>query len=572
MTKFDKSKLPSRHTSIGPSSAPHRSYYYAMGMTKKQINQPFVGVVSTWNESAPCNITLRRQAQAVKKGVLDAEGTPREFTTITVTDGIAMGHQGMKASLASREAIADSIELSVRGHSYDSLVGLAGCDKALPGVMMAMLRLNIPSVFIYGGSILPGRYKGKDITVQDVFEAVGNFSGGTITENELEDIEKVACPSAGSCGGQFTANTMACVSEAVGLALPNSTMAPAPYESRDDYAYNAGKIVMECIKNKIRPRDIVTLDSLENAARAVAASGGSTNAALHLPAMANEAGIKFDLFDVADIFKSTPYIADLKPGGNYVAKDLYEAGGVPVLLKALAEGGHLNMNCLTVTGKTLKENLENIVFPNNQKVIRNINNPITKTGGVVGLKGNIAREGAIVKVAGMTRLVHKGPARVFDSEEAAYEAVQNKNYKEGDVIVIRYEGPKGGPGMREMLATTSAIYGQGMGDKVALITDGRFSGATRGFCIGHVGPEAAVGGDIALIHDGDEIFIDANNGILEVDVSEEELISRKKQWKPKKHDYQSGDLWKYSQLVGPALNGAVTHPGANKEKFCYADI
>ena len=572
MTKFDKSKLPSRHTSIGASSAPHRSYYYAMGMTKKQINQPFVGVVSTWNESAPCNITLRRQAQAVKKGVLDSEGTPREFTTITVTDGIAMGHQGMKASLASREAIADSIELSVRGHSYDSLVGLAGCDKALPGVMMAMLRLNIPSVFIYGGSILPGRYKGKDITVQDVFEAVGNFSGGSISKNELEDIEKVACPSAGSCGGQFTANTMACVSEAIGLALPNSTMAPAPYESRDEYAYNAGKVVMECIKNKIRPRDIVTLDSLENAARAVAASGGSTNAALHLPAMANEAGIKFDLFDVADIFKSTPYIADLKPGGNYVAKDLYEAGGVPVLLKALAEGGHLNMNCLTVTGKTLKENLENIVFPNDQKVIRNINNPITKTGGVVGLKGNIAQEGAIVKVAGMTRLVHKGPARVFDSEEAAYEAVQNKNYKEGDVIVIRYEGPRGGPGMREMLATTSAIYGQGMGDKVALITDGRFSGATRGFCIGHVGPEAAVGGNIALINDGDEIFIDANNGILEVEVTEEELTSRKKQWKPKKNDYQSGDLWKYSQLVGSALNGAVTHPGANKEKFCYADI
>tara|TARA_Y100000591_G_scaffold332216_1_gene368749 strand:+ start:261 stop:1979 length:1719 start_codon:yes stop_codon:yes gene_type:complete len=572
MTKFDKSTLPSRHTSIGPSSAPHRSYYYAMGMTKKQINQPFVGVVSTWNESAPCNITLRRQAQAVKKGVLDSEGTPREFTTITVTDGIAMGHQGMKASLASREAIADSIELSVRGHSYDSLVGLAGCDKALPGVMMAMLRLNIPSVFIYGGSILPGRYKGKDITVQDVFEAVGNFSGGTISQNELEDIEKVACPSAGSCGGQFTANTMACVSEAIGLALPNSTMAPAPYESRDDYAYNAGKVVMDCIKNKIRPRDIVTLDSLENAARAVAASGGSTNAALHLPAMANEAGIKFDLFDVADIFKSTPYIADLKPGGNYVAKDLYEAGGVPVLLKALAEGKHLNMNCLTVTGKTVKENLENIVFPNNQKVIRNINNPITKTGGVVGLKGNIAQEGAIVKVAGMTKLVHKGPAKVFDSEEAAYEAVQNKNYKSGDVIVIRYEGPRGGPGMREMLATTSAIYGQGMGDKVALITDGRFSGATRGFCIGHVGPEAAVGGNIALINDGDEIFIDANNGILEVNLTDEELKSRKKQWKPKNHEYQSGDLWKYSQLVGSALNGAVTHPGANKEKFCYADI
>ncbi|MAJ24394.1 MAG: dihydroxy-acid dehydratase [Rickettsiales bacterium] len=572
MKKFDKSKLPSRYTSIGPSSAPHRSYYYAMGMTKKQINQPFVGVVSTWNESAPCNITLRRQAQAVKKGVLDAEGTPREFTTITVTDGIAMGHQGMKASLASREAIADSIELSVRGHSYDSLVGLAGCDKALPGVMMAMLRLNIPSVFIYGGSILPGKYKGKDITVQDVFEAVGNFSGGSINEKDLEDIEKVACPSAGSCGGQFTANTMACVSEALGLALPNSTMAPAPYESRDEYAYEAGKVVMECIKNKIRPRDIVTLDSLENAARAVAASGGSTNAALHLPAMAHEAGIKFDLFDVAEIFRSTPYIADLKPGGKFVAKDLYEAGGVPVLLKALAEGGFLNMNCLTVTGKTLKENLENIKFSDTQKVIRNISNPITKTGGVVGLKGNIAEEGAIVKVAGMTRLFHQGPAKVFDSEEEAYEAVQNKDYKEGDVIVIRYEGPKGGPGMREMLATTSAIYGQGMGDKVALITDGRFSGATRGFCIGHVGPEAAVGGNIALIKDGDIIKIDADKGILEVNLTDAELVSRKKLWAPKKHNYQSGDLWKYSQLVGSALNGAVTHPGAEKEEFCYADI
>ena len=572
MKNFDKSKLPSRHTSTGPSSAPYRSYYYAMGMTKQQINQPFVGVVSTWNESAPCNITLRRQAQAVKKGVLDAEGTPREFTTITVTDGIAMGHQGMKASLASREAIADSIELSVRGHSYDSLVGLAGCDKALPGVMMAMLRLNIPSVFIYGGSILPGKYKGKDITVQDVFEAVGNFSGGSISQEELEDIEKVACPSAGSCGGQFTANTMACVSEAIGLALPNSTMAPAPYESRDEYAYEAGKVVMECIKNQIRPRDIVTLNSLENAARAVAASGGSTNAALHLPAMANEAGIKFDLFDVAEIFKSTPYIADLKPGGQFVAKDLFEAGGVPVLLKALAEGGYLNMNCLTVTGKTIKENLENIKFPDNQNVIRNINNPITKTGGVVGLKGNLAEEGAIVKVAGMSRLSHRGPARVFDSEEAAYDAVQNKDYKEGDVIVIRYEGPKGGPGMREMLATTSAIYGQGMGDKVALITDGRFSGATRGFCIGHVGPEAAVGGNIALINDGDEIFIDAENGILNVNLSEEELLNRRKSWKPKSHEYQSGELWKYSQLVGSALNGAVTHPGADKEKFCYADI
>ncbi len=572
MVKFDKSKLPSRHSSTGPSSAPHRSYYYAMGMSKKQIEQPFVGVVSTWNESAPCNITLRRQAQAVKKGVAEADGTPREFTTITVTDGIAMGHQGMKASLASREAIADSIELSVRGHSYDCLVGVAGCDKALPGVMMAMLRLNIPSVFIYGGSILPGKYKGKDITVQDVFEAVGNYSGGLISEKELEEIERLACPSAGSCGGQFTANTMACVSEALGLALPNSTMAPAPFESRDEYAFQAGISVMDLLKNKIRPRDIVTIESLENAARAVAASGGSTNAALHLPALANEAGIKFDLFDVADIFKSTPYIADLKPGGKYVAKDLYEAGGVPVLLKALSVGGYLNENCITVTGKTLGENLAHINFPEDQKVIRKTSAPITTTGGVVGLKGNLAPEGAIVKIAGMNRLSHKGPARVFESEEQAYAAVEKRDYKEGEVIVIRYEGPKGGPGMREMLATTSAIYGQGMGEKVALITDGRFSGATRGFCIGHVGPEAAVCGPIALIKNGDIITIDANNGILNVELTDDELSRRKKSWKPRKNSYQSGELWKYSQLVGSALKGAVTHPGADKEEFCYADI
>ena len=572
MSKIDKSKLPSRHTSMGPSSAPHRSYYYAMGMTKEEINQPFIGVVSTWNESAPCNITLRRQAKSVKKGVSESLGTPREFTTITVTDGIAMGHQGMKASLASRETIADSIELSVRGHSYDGLVGLAGCDKALPGVMMAMCRLNVPSVFIYGGSILPGSHKGKNITVQDVFEAVGNFSGGVINKEELEEIEKVACPSAGSCGGQFTANTMACVSEALGLAIPNSTMAPAPYESRDEYAYEAGKKVMQLIANNIRPRDIVTRESLENAARVVAASGGSTNAALHLPAIAHEAGIKFDLFDVAEIFKSTPYIADLKPGGNYVAKDLYEVGGVPVLLKALLDGGYLNPNCITVTGKTIKENLIGIRFPRNQKIIRPTNAPITNTGGVVGLKGNLAPEGAIVKVAGMSKLIHKGPARVFDTEEEAYKAVEKKDYREGDVIVIRYEGPKGGPGMREMLATTSAIYGQGMGDKVALITDGRFSGATRGFCIGHVGPEAAVGGPIGLIKDGDNILIDANKGVLNVDISDQELASRKKNWKPRKNSYQSGDLWKYSQLVGSALNGAVTHPGAENEEFCYADI
>ena len=572
MHKIDKNRLPSRHVTEGPEKAPHRSFFYAMNLTTEQIHQPFIGVATTWNESAPCNITLRRQAQSVKKGVASENGTPREFTTITVTDGIAMGHQGMKASLASREAIADTIELSVRGHCYDGLVGVAGCDKSLPGVMMSMLRLNIPSIFIYGGSILPGKYKGKDLTVQDVYEAVGQNDAGIINAAELDLIERAACPSAGSCGGQFTANTMACVSEAIGLALPNSTGAPAPYEFRDEYALAAGKQVMTLIERNLRPRDIVTIKSLENAARVVAASGGSTNAALHLPAMANEAGIDFDLFSVTDIFKSTPYIADLKPGGKYVAKDLYEAGGVQVILKALFEAGYINGDCMTVTGKTIEENLNNITFPKNQDVIYRVSEAITPTGGVVGLKGNLAEEGAIVKVAGMTRSRHVGPAIVFDSEEDAHKAVRERNYKENDVFVIRYEGPKGGPGMREMLSTTAAIYGQGMGEKVALITDGRFSGATRGFCVGHVGPEAAVGGTIALLKDGDIITIDSESGELSVDLGLEELEKRRKNWKPREHEYGSGEIWKYSQLVGSALKGAVTHPGAKSEKHCYADI
>lgn len=569
---FDKSKLPSRYTSVGPESAPHRSYYYAMGMTEAEIAQPFIGVATTWNEAAPCNITLMRQAQAVKKGVKAAGGTPREFTTITVTDGIAMGHAGMKSSLVSREVIADSVELTMRGHCYDALVGLAGCDKSLPGLMMAMVRLNVPSVFMYGGSILPGRYKGKDITVQDVFEAVGKFSGGMIDEQELHDIECVACPSAGSCGGQFTANTMACVSEAIGLALPGSAGAPAPYESRDAYAEASGQAVMNLIKLKLRPRDIVTRKSLENAAMIVAASGGSTNAGLHLPAIAHEAGIKFDLHDVCEIFRKTPYIADLKPGGRYVAKDLYEIGGVPVLMKALLDGGFLHGDCITVTGKTIAENLKNVVLPKDQDVVRTTAKPISPTGGVVGLKGNLAPQGAIVKVAGMKSLAFSGPARVFNSEKEAYQAVADKNYKEGEVLVIRYEGPRGSPGMPEMLATTAAIYGQGMGDKVALITDGRFSGATRGFCIGHVGPEAAVGGPIGLLKDGDIIRMDADKGSLEVDLTDAQLAERRKEWKPRKHDYQSGALWRYAQTVGDAEKGAVTHPGANTETHVYADI
>jgi len=569
---FDKRKLPSRHVTVGPTRAPHRSYYYAMGLTEEQINRPFVGVVSAWNEAAPCNIALMRQAQSAKKGVDQAGGTPREFCTITVTDGIAMGHQGMKSSLVSREVIADSIELTMRGHCYDAMVGIAGCDKSLPGVMMAMLRLNVPSVFMYGGSIMPGKFKGRDVTVVDVFEGVGMHSAGKMSDEDLHELECVACPGAGACGGQFTANTMAMVSEAIGLAIPGSAGAPAPDTNRDHYALESGKAVMRMIADGLRPRQIVTRKSFENAAVAVAATGGSTNAALHLPAMANECGIDFDLFDVAEIFKKTPYIADLKPGGKYVAKDVFDIGGVPQIMKALLEGGLLHEDCLTVTGKTIKQNLENVKFNKNQKVVYPVSTPISPTGGVVGLKGSLAPEGAIVKVAGMTKLQFTGTAICFDCEEDAFAAVEQDKIKDGQVIIIRYEGPKGGPGMREMLSTTAALYGRGMGEKVALITDGRFSGATRGFCIGHVGPEAAVGGPIALVKDGDTIVIDADKGTLDLKVKPEELAKRRKAWKAPANPYQSGVLRKYAEQVGPARNGAVTHAGGKAEVVCYADI
>ena len=569
---FDKSKLPSRYVSVGVESAPHRSYYYAMGWKEEDIAKPFVGLVSAGNDSAPCNTTLDAQANWAREGVQAGGGTPFRFNTITVTDGIAMGHQGMKSSLASRDVIADSVELTMRGHCYDAMVCLAGCDKSLPGMMMVMLRLNVPSVFMYGGSILPGKFKGKDVTVIDVFEAVGTNASGEMSDEDLHELECVACPSAGSCGGQFTANTMACVSEAIGLALPGSAGAPAPYETRDEYAVASGKAVMDLIEKNLRPRDIVTRKSFENAARIVAASGGSTNAGLHLPAMAHECGIDFTLEDVCEIFKTTPYIADLKPGGKYVAKDMFDIGGVPVLMKALLDGGYLHGDCMTVTGKTIAENLKDVVFPTDQDVIYPVSNPITPTGGVVGLKGSLAPDGAIVKVAGLHSLQFTGTARCFDCEEDALQAVLNQQVKEGEVVVIRYEGPKGGPGMREMLSTTSAIYGQGLGDKVALITDGRFSGATRGFCIGHVGPEAAVGGPIGLLKDGDVIKIDAEKGTLDVELSEAELDARRKDWTPRKHDYQSGVLWKYAQLVGPACDGAVTHPGAKAETHVFADI
>ena len=567
-----KAKLPSRHATEGPDRAPHRAFYYAMGLSAEQIHQPFVGVATCWNEAAPCNISLMRQAQAVKMGVAAVGGTPREFCTITVTDGIAMGHSGMKASLPSREVIADSVELTIRGHAYDALIGVAGCDKSQPGMMMAMCRLNVPSIYIYGGSILPGKFKGRDVTVQDVYEAVGKHSVGEMSDEDLQTLEENACPSAGACGAQFTANTMATVSEAIGLALPYSAGAPAPYEIRDKLCMLAGEMIMDLIVKNIRPRDIVTRKALENAAAVVAATGGSTNAALHLPAIAHECGIEFDLFDVAEIFKKTPYIADLKPGGRYVAKDMFEAGGVPNLMKTLLDHGYLHGDCLTVTGRTIAENLKSVKWNPDQDVVRPADRPLLATGGVVGLRGNLAPEGAIVKVAGMTSaLQFTGPARCFDTEEACFEAVKRKTYKEGDVLVIRYEGPKGGPGMREMLSTTAALYGQGMGAKVALITDGRFSGATRGFCVGHVGPEAAVGGPIGLLRDGDIIELDAEKGTINVKLSDDELAKRKSQWKAREAEYGSGYLWKYAQQVGPAVNGAVTHPGGAGEKACYAD-
>jgi dihydroxy-acid dehydratase len=570
--QFDKSKLPSRHVSVGPERAPHRSYYYAMGLTAEEIARPFVGVVSAGNDSAPCNTTLDAQADIARVGVEQGGGMPRRFNTITVTDGIAMGHQGMKSSLVSREVIADSVELSVRGHCYDALVGFAGCDKSLPGIMMAMLRLNVPSIFVYGGSILPGRHNNKDVTVKDVFEIVGKYAAGACPLSELEELERVACPGHGACGGQYTANTMACVGEAIGLSLPNSNMAPAPYSTRDQIAHAAGVQVMELLARNIRPRDICTREAFVNAARIVAATGGSTNGALHLPAMAHEAGIDFDLFDVADAFKTTPYMADLQPGGQFVARDMYDAGGVYMLMKSLLAEGLLFGDCMTVTGKTLGENIDQITWNPDQKVIYPATAPITPTGGVVGLRGSLAPEGAIVKVAGMDRLTFTGPAQVFDCEEDCFAAVEAREIREGSVIVIRYEGPKGGPGMREMLSTTAALYGQGMGEKVALITDGRFSGATRGFCIGHVGPEAALGGPIALIEDGDEIMIDAETGVIDLNVAAAVLEERRKSWKPRQTDYQSGAIWRYAQNVGPAYKGAVTHPGGAKETHIFADI
>jgi len=570
---MDKSRLPSRYVTVGTQAAAARAMLHAMGLTDADIAKPLVGVATCWNESAPCNIALNAQAEIVKRGVSGAGGTPRIFSTITVTDGIAMGHAGMFSSLPSREIIADSVELSMRGHAYDALIGIAGCDKSLPGMMMAMLRLNVPSVFLYGGTILPGRYKDRDLTIIDVYEAVGKNAAGEIDDKELHAIECAACPNAGACGGQFTANTMACVAEAIGLALPGSGDPPAENDARAAYCENVGRAIMPLLQSDLRPRAIATRQAFENAAMVVSATGGSTNAALHLPAMAHEAGIDFDLNAVCDIFRRTPYIANLKPGGKYVMRDLYEIGGIAVVIKELLKGSYLHGDCMTVTGKTIEQNYAQTEFPaEKQDVVYEIKNPISPTGGVIGLTGNLAPEGAIVKVAGLKKSLFTGPARVFEKEEDALAAVLARQYQKGDVIVIRNEGPRGGPGMREMLSTTAAIYGQGMGEEVALITDGRFSGGTRGICVGHVGPEAALGGPIGLIRDGDMITIDCEAGVLEVALSIADLNARRKQFKARAHNYQSGALWKYAQQVGPAYKGAVTHPGAKAETHIYADI
>ena len=552
-------KQQSRTITEGAERAPHRAFHRAMGLGDKELNQPFVGVASTWNEATPCNLTLQDQARAIKKSIIQNGGTPREFVTISVSDGIAMGHEGMKSSLVSREIIADSVELMMRAHCYDGWVGIAGCDKGLPGIMMAMLRLDLPAIFLYGGTIMPGKYKGKDLTIVDVYEAVGAYNVGKISELELHEIECNACPGAGSCGGQFTANTMACVSEAIGIALPRSSSYPAIDQEREKIHKACGEAIMNLLRENIKPRDIMTKKAFENAARIVAATGGSTNAVLHLPAMAHEAGVQFTIEEMDKIFQETPYFVDLKPGGKYVAYDLHKVGGVSVVLKALLDSGLLHGDCLTVTGKTQAENLKNIRFPKNQDVIYPIDKPISLTGGLKILKGNLAPDGSVVKVAGCKKLHHRGPAKIFDSEQKAFEAIIFKQIKAGEVIVIRYEGPKGGPGMREMLSVTAALYGQGLGTECALITDGRFSGGTRGLMVGHIAPEAYIGGPIALLQEGDIIEIDAEKGIINVELSEQELKQRKNKWQQPKPNYKSGVLAKYAKLVGSAREGAITN-------------
>ncbi len=555
-------EISSRNVVEGTARAPNRAMYKAMGLTDEDLGKPFIGVCHTGNEVTPCNIHLGRLAQKAKEGVRDAGATPREFSTIAVSDGIAMGHEGMKSSLVSREIIADSIELMIRAHQYDGLVGIAGCDKSLPGTMMAMARLNLPSVFVYGGTIMPGIFEGKQLTVVDVYEAVGAYDAGQLSLEGLKNIENYACPSAGSCGGMFTANTMASISEAIGLALPGSASPPAEDDRREKVCYDTGKAAGKLIELNIKPKDILSFEAFENAIIMLNAVGGSTNAILHLLAISNEVGIKLTYDDFERIRKKTPHLADMKPGGGHVMVDLDKIGGVPLVLKKLMEKNLLNSETITVTGKTLKQNIESFSIPTieDQKVVKSVDSPIHPIGTAVILKGTLAPEGAVVKIAGVKLNKFTGHAKVFDREEDAFDAVSKGEIEEGDVVVIRYEGPKGGPGMREMLAVTAAIVGQGLGEKVAMVTDGRFSGGTRGFMIGHVAPEAFVGGTIALIKNGDEISINIENNSVDLNVSAEELEKRKKEWTAPKPNYSSGALAKYASLVGSAAQGAITNP------------
>jgi len=557
-----KMEISSRNVVEGTARAPHRAMYKAMGLTDDDLSKPFVGVCHTGNEATPCNIHLPGLAQKAKDGVKDAGATPREFSTIAVSDGIAMGHEGMKSSLVSREVIADSIELMVRAHQYDALVGIAGCDKSLPGTMMAMARLNIPSVFVYGGTIMPGMLDGKELTVVDVYEAVGSYDAGKISLEELKNIENTACPNAGSCGGMFTANTMASISEAIGIALPGSASPPAEDDRREKIVYETGKACTQLLAQNIKPRDILTFESFENAITMLNAVGGSTNGILHLLALANEVGIKLTYDDFERIRKKTPHIADMKPGGGYVMNSLDKIGGIPLIMKKLLDNNLIHGNALTVTGKTIEENIKQYKISSTaeQQIVREIENPLHEVGTAVILKGTLAPEGAVIKTAGVEMTKFTGKARVFDGEESAFDSVAKGEINEGDVLVIRYEGPKGGPGMREMLATTAAIVGQGLGKKVAMITDGRFSGGTRGFMIGHVAPEAFVGGPIALVKDGDEISINIEDNSVNLHVSEKELEQRSKKWIMPKPNYKSGALAKYALLVGSAANGAITDP------------
>ncbi len=555
-------EISSRNVVEGPSRAPHRAMYKATGLTDSDLEKPFVGVSHTGNEATPCNIHLGRLALHAKAGVQESGGTPREFSTIAVSDGIAMGHEGMKSSLVSREIIADSIELMVRAHQYDGLVGIAGCDKSLPGSMMAMARLNIPSVFVYGGTIMPGMYEGKQVTIQDVYEAVGAYDAGQLTLEALKNLENVACPNAGSCGGMYTANTMASISEAIGLALPGSASPPAEDPRREKFVYQSGKAVMNLLENGIRPKDILTYEAFENAITIANAIGGSTNAVLHLLALSREIGVNLTLEDFEKVRKRTPHIADMRPGGFYVMLDLDKIGGIPLVMKNLQKKNLLNENALTVTGKTLKQNLDSIQlsFGENQKVLRSIETPIHDVGTLTILRGSLAPEGAVVKVAGMHTTEFIGKAKVFDREEDAFDAISKREIKEKDVVIIRYEGPKGGPGMREMLGVTAALVGQKLGEKVALVTDGRFSGATHGLMIGHVSPEAAIGGNIALVNNGDEIRINIEKNSIDVMIPESDLTERRKQWRPRKPNYEKGALAKFASLVASASEGAITKP------------